>query len=86
MKYKNPALTVDIIIEKNGKVVQSKIVDDNQDLIIISKSGMLIRTPVKDISIIGRVTQGVRMMRLDEQDTIMNFAIVPKEEQEENKI
>ncbi len=48
---------------------------------LISQSGVLIRTPVKGISVIGRNTQGVRVMRLEENDKVISLAkIIPEEE------
>jgi len=72
--------------EKNGKVVSVRIVEETDDLILVTKQGMTIRTAVKDISVIGRATQGVRMIRLHEGDTLKSVAIVPKEEMEEKKL
>ena len=68
------------ITDKNGKVVKTRVVDENQDVIIMSKQGMTIRTTVKQISNIGRATQGVRLMRLKEGDKVTSLALVPKEE------
>ena len=71
------------ITEKNGKVVGIKIVNDLDELMFITKQGMIIRTPVKDISIIGRNTQGVRMMKLNENDKIVSVAIIANDEKPE---
>jgi DNA gyrase subunit A len=69
------------ITDKNSSVVGIAQVTDNDELMLISQSGVLIRTPVKDISVIGRNTQGVRVMRLDEKDKVISLAkIVPEEE------
>jgi DNA gyrase subunit A len=69
------------ITEKNGQVVGIAQVTDNDELMLISQSGVLIRTPVTGISVIGRNTQGVRVMRLDEKDKVISLAkIVPEEE------
>ncbi len=69
------------ITDKNGQVVSIAQVTDNDELMLISQSGVLIRTPVTGISIIGRNTQGVRVMRLDEKDKVISLAkIVPEEE------
>lgn len=68
------------ITEKNGAVVGIAAVTDTDELMLISQSGVLIRTPVTGISIIGRNTQGVRVMRLDEKDKVISVAkIVPEE-------
>ncbi|MEK9174891.1 MAG: DNA gyrase subunit A [Patescibacteria group bacterium] len=62
------------VTPKTGEVVSAKILDpEEQDLIVISKKGQLIRTPIKDVSVLGRATQGVRVMRLKEGDTISSI-------------
>ncbi len=68
------------ITDKNGAVVGIASVTDADELMLISQSGVLIRTPVTGISVIGRNTQGVRVMRLDEKDKVISIAkIVPEE-------
>jgi len=67
------------ITDKNGCVVGIQSVTDDDELMLISQSGILIRTPVKGISVIGRNTQGVRIMRLDENDKVISVArIIPE--------
>jgi len=56
--------------ERNGNVVGIKTVKDDDEVMILSKNGIVIRIPVKDISDIGRNTQGVRIMRLKEDDKV----------------
>lgn len=68
------------ITDKNGPVVGIKRVEDDDDIMMITEAGMAIRVPVKNISIIGRATQGVRLIRLDEGDKLAGIARVPKEE------
>ena len=59
------------ITEKTGKIVFSKIVGEGEkDLLVISKKGQVIRTPLGSISIIGRASSGVRIMRLSEGDKV----------------
>lgn len=67
---------------RNGNVIGVKAVSDDDGLFVISSKGQTIRTPVKDLSIIGRNTQGVRIIRLDEGESVASFAIVPKGEEE----
>jgi len=57
---------------RNGHVVTSLCVDNNDELMIISKNGITIRTPVQGINIIGRNTQGVRMMKLEQGDEVVS--------------
>ena len=66
--------------ERNGLVVDIKTVDINDDIMIISKQGILIRMPVKGVSVIGRNTQGVRLMKLSPGDAVMSTAKIAKEE------
>ncbi len=65
--------------ERNGKVVSICNVTDNDDLIFISKKGIVIRVPASDISVIGRNTQGVRIMKLEDKDRIVSAVKVAKE-------
>ena len=64
------------VTEKNGNIVAFKVVDNDEDLIIITNNGMLIRIPISQISIMSRVTQGVRLISLkDEQRVTTVFNI-----------
>lgn len=56
--------------EKNGKIISFKIVDAEEDLIIISDNGMIIKFPISQISIMSRVTQGVRLINLKEEQKV----------------
>ena len=58
------------VTEKTGDVMGIKTVSDDDEILIISKQGVVIRTPVKDISRIGRNTQGVRLIRVKEDDSV----------------
>jgi DNA gyrase subunit A len=58
------------ITEKTGSLIAIKDVDDNNDLMIINKSGITIRIGIKDLRILGRATQGVRLIKLNETDEI----------------
>jgi DNA gyrase subunit A len=60
--------------ERNGKVASLKSVDDEDELVIMSKQGIIIRTQAKTISSIGRNTQGVRLMKLNEGDKVVAAA------------
>ena len=65
--------------ERNGKVVAVCPVTDNDDIIFISKNGIIIRVPASDISVIGRNTQGVRLMKLEPNDKVVSAVKVAKE-------
>jgi DNA gyrase subunit A len=60
--------------ERNGRVVAIKMVDDESDLMFITTRGKLLRTKVKNIRAIGRNTQGVRMMVLEDDEVIVSVA------------
>lgn len=68
------------ITDKNGKVVSVESVTDKDELMIISQKGVLIRTPASGISVIGRNTQGVRIMKLEEGDKVISLAKIAPEE------
>jgi DNA gyrase subunit A len=68
-----------ICSERNGKVVGVRPVTDYDDLMFISKNGIIIRTAGKGLSVIGRNTQGVRVMKLSEEDKLVAAAKVVKE-------
>lgn len=62
--------------ERNGKVAGIKSVTDNDDLIFVTQQGILIRTSAKNISTIGRNTQGLRIMKLNKDDKVISVAKV----------
>jgi len=62
--------------QANGNVVSIITASDTDSLLLITKQGIIIRTPAKDISVIGRNTKGVRIIRLDEEDTLVSVAKV----------
>ena len=61
-----------------------KAVDGSEDIMLITNKGMLIRMDVNDISVIGRSTQGVRLIRLADDETVATVARVEKDEVDEN--
>jgi DNA gyrase subunit A len=61
------------ISERNGRVVGALLVKPEDEIMLISSSGTLVRTPVSDVSIQGRNTQGVRLIRLDEGDRLVGM-------------
>jgi DNA gyrase subunit A len=76
------------ITEKTGDLIAIKNVTNNDGLMIINRSGIAIRMPVEDLRIMGRATQGVRLIRIDEGDSIAAVAKVsiPDEEEPESTI
>ena len=69
--------------DKTGKLVSAAITTDDDDLMMITQSGMIVRTPAADIPVYGRSASGVIVMRLSEGDTLRSFAIAEKAEEEE---
>lgn len=69
------------VTDKNGSLVSFKIIEDNQDLMIITNSGMIIRLPLEQISQLSRVTQGVRLINLKENQIVSTISIVDKDEE-----
>ncbi|MDP4200754.1 MAG: DNA gyrase subunit A [Bacteroidota bacterium] len=69
--------------EKTGKLVAIKEVVDNDDLICVTKDGLVIRQHVAEIRVMGRNTQGVRVVRLNEGDRLAAVANVPADEDKE---
>lgn len=68
------------ITDKNGPLVAVKAVDGSEDVMLITVNGMLIRMDIEDISVTGRSTQGVRLIRLAEDEHVATVAKVKKEE------
>ena len=72
------------VTDKTGKVVAIKAVTDENDLMIINKSGITIRLKMADVRVMGRATQGVKLINLEKRnDTISSVCQVPTEDEEE---
>jgi len=71
------------ITEKNGPMVSFKLVSENEDVIISTTTGMVIRTPLDQVSTLGRVTQGVRLINLKDEQKVATISIVTHENEEE---
>ncbi|HOZ91001.1 MAG TPA: DNA gyrase C-terminal beta-propeller domain-containing protein, partial [Bacteroidia bacterium] len=67
------------ITEKTGDLIAIKSVKEDDDLMIINKSGITIRMEVKDLRVMGRNTQGVKLIRLDDDDSIASVAKIDME-------
>ncbi|MHC4605701.1 MAG: DNA gyrase C-terminal beta-propeller domain-containing protein, partial [Planctomycetota bacterium] len=65
--------------QRNGRVVSMKAVTDDDEVMMITEGGMAVRSPVKDIRVMGRATQGVRVIDLKEGDAVVSVARVAKE-------
>jgi len=71
------------VTEKNGNIVSFKTVNGNEDLMIITDSGIIIRLPLEQVSTTGRVAQGVKLINLKDEQKVSTVAIVDKEEVDE---
>lgn len=71
------------VTEKTGKVVAIKVVDGDEDVMLVSDDGIIIRMAVSDINVYGRSAQGVRVMRLDEGVKVISIARAEKDGAEE---
>ena len=74
------------VTDKTGKLVSIQAVTDQNDLMIINRSGITIRTGVEQIRLAGRATQGVRIINLREGDAIASVMAVPKSEDEDMSV
>jgi DNA gyrase subunit A len=72
------------ITEKNGNLAGIKVVREDQELIIITSEGIIIRTKVAEISRLGRNTQGVRVIRIEEGDQVVSLAKISPEDEDHN--
>lgn len=70
---------------KTGNLIGAVVVDDSDELMIINDNGVLIRIRVEDISVSGRITSGVRLMRVDENTKLVSLAKIHDSESEEEK-
>lgn len=71
-----------ICSERNGKVVGALAVNDSDEIMALSQKGIAIRSKASDVSVIGRNTQGVRLMRLDDGDKVVSVEKIITEQQE----
>ena len=71
------------LTEKNGDIVDIKPVTDKDDLMIISNKGQVIRTTISGISLMGRTTQGVRIIRLKSDEKVVSVEKVAESENDE---
>jgi DNA gyrase subunit A len=72
--------------DKTGKMIAIKEVQDTDDIVVVSSSGMIIRQRAEDIRVSGRNTSGVRLIRLGDKDAVTAIAIVTSEDEEEKQL
>ena len=78
MGVKNHAIT-----EKTGKIIGIKLVSGDEDLLIITEGGIVIRIPSDEIRICGRVSQGVRLIKVNDEAVVASVAVVDRAEEEQ---
>ena len=71
--------------DRNGKVVSAHAVHEDESLIMVTAQGMMVRSPISDVRVIGRNTQGVRLINLDENDTLVSASAVEAEQVEDSE-
>jgi len=71
------------ISDKTGNLIAIKAVMENDDVVISNRSGIVIRMMVSDMRVMGRATQGVKLIRLDENDQIADIAVIPYNEDDD---
>ena len=69
------------ITDKNGKIADFKVIGDANDVIIVTDSGMIMRMPISQISVLGRITQGVRLINLKDGQKVSTITLIKSEEQ-----
>ena len=69
------------ITDKNGKLATFKIVTEDKDVIIVTDTGMIIRMPLDQISTLGRVTQGVKLINLKDNQQVSTMSLIDKNEE-----
>ncbi len=72
------------VTEKNGNIVSFKIVNGNEDLMIITDTGVIIRLPLEQVSTTGRVAQGVKLINLKDENKVSTVSLVDKVEEIED--
>lgn len=68
------------VTERSGRVVGLKVVEDTEDLMIITSSGIIIRLEIKGISVMGRYTQGVKLIRVGDNEEVVSVEKAPRNE------
>ena len=71
------------ITDKNGKIADFKVIGDANDVIIVTNSGMIMRMPISQISVLGRITQGVRLINLKDGQKVSTITLIKSNEQSE---
>ena len=70
--------------DKTGKLVTTRAVDGDEDVMVVTKAGIIIRTSLNEVNVVGRNTQGVKIIRINDKEAVASIAVVKAEEVEEN--
>ena len=73
------------ITDKNGKIADFKVIGDANDVIIVTNSGIIMRMPISQISVLGRITQGVRLINLKDGQKVSTITLIKSTEQNEEE-
>ncbi len=73
------------ITEKTGNVIAAKAVDEHREIMLITTEGIIIRMEVKDISILGRITSGVKLINMDDDITVASMSKVREEDKDQGE-
>ncbi len=73
------------VTEKNGTIVAFKIANDDEDVMVVTNSGIIIRLPINQVSVLGRVTQGVRLINLKDNQVVATVSTVVKEQESDEE-
>ena len=73
------------ITDKNGKIADFKVIGGANDVIIVTNSGMIMRMPISQISVLGRITQGVRLINLKDGQKVSTITLIKSTEQNEEE-
>jgi len=72
--------------DKTGDLIGAKVTEDNEDLMIINDNGVLIRIKIDDISVTGRITSGVKLMRVDDDTKLVSIAKIQDSDEEAEEL
>ncbi|MEK0315182.1 DNA gyrase subunit A [Cohnella sp. 56] len=74
------------VTDKNGVIVSLKVVQDDEDLMIMTSGGTLIRMSMSTINTMGRITQGVKLINIKDEDSVATVARAPRNEEEDDDV
>ena len=69
--------------EKTGKIITTKSVNGDEDIMVITVDGILIRTSLKEVNVVGRNTQGVKIIRIKDNEKVSSITVVNSDVEEE---